>query len=184
MRERTFDDNVLSGCHRRLKQLDRRASKQLNQRNPTVPIYDLPNNPPANAVEGQFAVNQTGKGYWFLQNQWRTCEATGKVDEIVQLRQFSNNGNVPNPEVTIIGCALSNWHNGDRLQLTITMGIETQTWYSPPLDANDSWMISEIPSFPITNGAVFTLTVSESGTQSMEFLSHDFVGGHIEYLLL
>jgi hypothetical protein len=50
-----------------------RIRRVVNQQTPTAPMYDLPNNPPATAVEGQIAVDEMGKLWWYLDGEWRTC---------------------------------------------------------------------------------------------------------------
>jgi hypothetical protein len=55
------------------RDLNQRADRVANQKSPTVPQYDLPDNPPATSVEGELAVDVNGKLWWFIDAEWRTC---------------------------------------------------------------------------------------------------------------
>jgi hypothetical protein len=65
--------NVLDVISRKLVGAETTAKKLANTKDPTVPVYDLPNNPPATAFDGEIALDQSGKVWWYIDNEWRTC---------------------------------------------------------------------------------------------------------------
>jgi hypothetical protein len=73
MRTSNPSSSAIHVVKQQTQELNQRADRIANQKSPTVPQYDLPDNPPAVAIEGQLATDLNGKLWWFIDAEWRTC---------------------------------------------------------------------------------------------------------------
>jgi len=73
MKPQKPQNNVLTQITNNMRRTQSRLQAVLNNQTPTAPVIDLPNNPPATAVEGQIALDELGKMWWYIDGDWRTC---------------------------------------------------------------------------------------------------------------